>query len=124
MGRLFWIINAAVLVVALGLWGVGTRGVRGDVEDLERQLGTEISSIERLREKLVNESFIEAERGFKTHLEAEREKLKGVMGSRDLNIEEFDSQDALVVDQMLEPIIMGPDGVIRTGTVTLRKVES
>ena len=41
-----------------------------------------------------------------------------------LNIEEFGSEDALVVDQMLEPIIMGPDGVVRTGTVTLRKVES
>lgn len=41
-----------------------------------------------------------------------------------LNIEEFGSEDALVVDQMLEPIIMGPDGVIRTGTVTLKKLES
>ena len=41
-----------------------------------------------------------------------------------LNIEEFDSEDALVVDQMLEPIIMGPGGVVRTGTVTLRKVVS
>ncbi len=39
-----------------------------------------------------------------------------------LNIEEFGSEDALVVDQMLEPIIMGPGGVVRTGTVTLRKV--
>ncbi len=41
-----------------------------------------------------------------------------------LNIEEFDSDDALIVDQMLEPIIMGPDGVIRMGTVTLRRAES
>lgn len=41
-----------------------------------------------------------------------------------LNIDEFGSEDALVVDQMLEPIIMGPDGVFRTGTVTLRKLET
>ena len=41
-----------------------------------------------------------------------------------LNIEEFSSEDALVVDQILEPIIMGRDGLVRTGTVTLRKVES
>ena len=34
-----------------------------------------------------------------------------------LNIGEFGSEDALVVDQMLEPIIMGPDGVVRTGTI-------
>ena len=46
------------------------------------------------------------------------------MAATPLNIEEFRSEDALVVDQMLEPIIMGPDGVVRTGTVTLRKVES
>ena len=40
-----------------------------------------------------------------------------------LNIEEFKSDDSLIVDQMLEPIIMGPDGVLRAGTVTLRKAE-
>ena len=40
-----------------------------------------------------------------------------------LNIEEFDGEDALVVDQMLEPIIMGKEGLVKTGTVTLRKVE-
>ena len=39
-----------------------------------------------------------------------------------LNIEEFEPNDRLVVDQMLEPIIMGNEGVMRTGTVTLRKV--
>ena len=46
------------------------------------------------------------------------------MAATPLNIEEFGSEDALVVDQMLEPIIMGPEGVVRTGTVTLRKVDS
>jgi hypothetical protein len=46
------------------------------------------------------------------------------MAATPLNIDEFNAQDALVVDQMLEPIIMGPEGLVRTGTVTLRKVES
>lgn len=46
------------------------------------------------------------------------------MAATPLNIGEFGSGEALVVDQMLEPIIMGPEGVVRTGTVTLRKVES
>ena len=46
------------------------------------------------------------------------------MAATPLNIEEFGAADTLVVDQMLEPIIMGPEGVVRTGTVTLRKVES
>ncbi len=39
-----------------------------------------------------------------------------------LNIEEFDAQDELIVDQMLEPVIMGREGIVRTGTVLLRKV--
>jgi len=38
-----------------------------------------------------------------------------------LNIEEFDTNDTLIVDQMLEPIIMGKEGLVKTGTVTLRK---
>ncbi len=45
------------------------------------------------------------------------------MAATPLNIEEFGSEDALVVDQMLEPIIMGPEGVVRTGIVKLRKVD-
>lgn len=44
------------------------------------------------------------------------------MAATPLNIEEFDANDALMVDQMIEPIIMGKEGVIKTGTVTLRKV--
>ena len=40
-----------------------------------------------------------------------------------LNIEDFGPNDALVVEQMVEPIIMGKDGLVRTGTVILKKVE-
>lgn len=43
------------------------------------------------------------------------------MAATPLNIEEFEAEDNLIVDQMLEPIIMGPNGVLRAGTVTLRK---
>ena len=45
------------------------------------------------------------------------------MAATPLNIEEFDEKDALMVDQMLEPIIMGKEDLVKTGTVTLRKVE-
>lgn len=44
------------------------------------------------------------------------------MAATPLNIEEFDAQDNLCVDQMLEPIIMDKKGLVQTGTVTLRKV--
>ena len=40
-----------------------------------------------------------------------------------LNIGDFGPDDRLLVDQMIEPIIMGPDGLIRMGTVLLRKAE-
>ena len=46
------------------------------------------------------------------------------MAATPLNIEDFGSDDTLVVDQMLEPIVMGPEGVVRTGTVTLKKVSA
>jgi len=45
------------------------------------------------------------------------------MAANPLNSDEFDSSDTLVVDQMIEPIIMGKEGLVKTGTVTLRKVE-
>jgi len=46
------------------------------------------------------------------------------MAATPLNIEEFDANDVLVVDQMIEPIVMGKEGLIKTGTVTVRKVEA
>ena len=45
------------------------------------------------------------------------------MAATPLNLEEFDSNDRLVVDQMLEPIIMCNDGLVKTGTVTLRRID-
>ena len=45
------------------------------------------------------------------------------MAATPLNIEEFDAKDALMVDQMLEPIIMGKEGLVKTGTITLKKME-
>lgn len=39
-----------------------------------------------------------------------------------LNVGDFAPDDILVVEQMLEPIIMGSDGLVRRGTVMLKKV--
>ena len=39
-----------------------------------------------------------------------------------LNIADFGPDDHLVVDQMVEPVIMGPDGLVRGGTVLLARV--
>lgn len=43
------------------------------------------------------------------------------MSVTSLNMDEFESTDQLVVDQMIEPIIMLNDAVFHTGVVTLRK---
>ena len=38
-----------------------------------------------------------------------------------INIGDFESDDRLVVDQMVEPIVMGEAGLLRSGVCTLRK---
>jgi hypothetical protein len=39
-----------------------------------------------------------------------------------LNIADFDPDDLLVIDKMVEPIVMGQNGLIREGTVMLTKM--
>src|SRR3546814_16936685 len=46
------------------------------------------------------------------------------MAASPLNLEDFGDGDTLFVDQMLEPIVMGNDGVLRTGTMMLRNLRS
>jgi hypothetical protein len=45
------------------------------------------------------------------------------MPATPLNLDEFEPNDTLIVDQMLEPIIVGKNGLVRSGTVTLRKLK-
>ena len=46
------------------------------------------------------------------------------MAATALNQEDFAPDDDLVVDQMLEPIIMGKSGLVKRGVVMLRRVDS
>lgn len=46
------------------------------------------------------------------------------MAASALNIGDFGPDDHLLVDQMVEPIIMGLEGLKKQGTVMLRKAES
>ena len=46
------------------------------------------------------------------------------MAASALNLGDFGPDDALLVDQMLEPIIVGPKGLRKQGTVMLRKVKA
>lgn len=40
-----------------------------------------------------------------------------------LNLGDFNADDQLVIDQMIEPIVMGASGLLRTGTMILRRAE-
>ena len=46
------------------------------------------------------------------------------MAATPLNLADFAAGDTLVVDQMLEPIIMGSGRILKSGTVVLKKVAS
>ncbi len=46
------------------------------------------------------------------------------MAASALNLGDFDPDDVLLVDQMLEPIIMGPNGLRKQGTVMLRRIST
>lgn len=43
------------------------------------------------------------------------------MAATALNMAEFDDPQGLVVDQMLEPVVMGPQGVVRLGAALVRR---
>jgi hypothetical protein len=45
------------------------------------------------------------------------------MAASALNIGDFEPEDDLIVDQMVEPVLMGPDGIVKSGTVMLRRVD-
>jgi hypothetical protein len=44
------------------------------------------------------------------------------MAASAINIGDFGPEDMLLVEPMVEPIIMGPDGMKKEGKVMLRKV--
>jgi hypothetical protein len=44
------------------------------------------------------------------------------MAATALNIADFAPEDVLFVEQMVEPVIMGEDGLRRTGTIMLKRV--
>jgi len=46
------------------------------------------------------------------------------MAASAINIGDFGPDDVLIVEQMVEPILMGTEGLRRQGTVTLKKVQA
>ena len=44
------------------------------------------------------------------------------MAATPINIADFEAEDELMVEQMVEPVIMNENGLVRAGTVMLRKI--
>lgn len=55
-------------------------------------------------------------------IDVEGQAFDAGMAASALNLGDFGVDEALVVDQMVEPIVMGPDGLKRAGTVMLRSM--
>jgi hypothetical protein len=41
-----------------------------------------------------------------------------------LNLGDYSSNDDLIIDQMIEPVIMGPNGIVRTGKAMVRRART
>lgn len=56
-------------------------------------------------------------------VDLEGQQYDAGMPAAAVNIADFGPDDILLVDQMMEPIIMGPEGLRRPGTITVRKAQ-
>ena len=68
--------------------------------------------------KKLNETLEEANLKF---INLENQKYDTGAAVTALNLDDFQPDDDLEIDQMIEPIVMSNEGVLRAGTVVLRK---
>ena len=113
------VLNQVVISMAVESWRVG-RGFDRMLMKLDAGEQARYKSQFSWFLKKVEEALEDAELRI-VHVEGH--PFDPGMAATPLNIEEFDANDVLMVDQMIEPIIMGKEGLSKTGTVTLRKVE-
>ena len=108
-----------LLTLAVEAWRFGRMVerllVRVNEKDRQRHHGQLRWFQKRLEESL-------AELGMRI-ISVEGQEFDPGTAATPVNIEDFASDEVLIVDQMLEPIVMGPGGVIKTGTVTLKRME-
>lgn len=108
-----------LLDIAVESWRF-TRVFERAVSKLEAGEAARFSNQIRYFQKKLEESLAEA--GFSL-VNVEGHPFDAGMAASALNIADFDTDDRLVVDQMVEPIIMGPLGLRKQGTIMLRKVQ-
>ncbi len=58
-----------------------------------------------------------------TLVDLEGQRFDAGMAATAINLPDFLTGDELVVDQMLEPVIMNAQGLVKMGTVLLKRAE-
>jgi hypothetical protein len=82
--------------------------------DQQRRIGSRVAFVERaMSEEL-------AAFGIKL-VEFNGQQYGPELPATAVNADEFAATDTLVVDQTIEPAVLGPDGLMKSGTVTLRR---
>ena len=64
-----------------------------------------------------------AERGL-TLVSLEGQSYEMGIAADVLNLDDYSPGDDLIIDQMIEPVVMGPDGIVRTGKAMVRRAGS
>ena len=113
------VLTISILNMAIESWRFG-KVFKKIMTKLDAGEQTRYKSQYRWFSKKVEEALERT--GFRI-INVEGHPFDPVMAATPLNIDEFDTNDTLIVDQMIEPIIMGKEGLVKTGTVTLRKIE-
>lgn len=111
-------LEKALMEVAIESWRLSKLFIRA-ISKLDAGDSSKYASQLRYFQKRIEESL---ESGGLRLVNLEGQPFDAGMAASALNGGDFGPDDVLIVDQMVEPIVMGKDGLKKEGTVMLRKV--
>lgn len=113
------VAQAALIKLAIESWRF-SRTVARSMGRLDPSEATKIDRQYRWFSKQIEESLEDA--GLKL-VNLEGQPYDVGHAATPLNLEDFDPGESLIVTQMIEPVIMGVNGLVAPGTVMLGKAE-
>ncbi len=84
-----------------------------ETED-KRKYGNKVAYFDKKLDEILSQADL-------TFFSLQGELYDPGMAVNPLNLSDFSPDDSLIVEQMIEPIVMGKDGIKKVGTVFLRK---
>ena len=82
--------------------------------DLQRRIAGRISFFDRVLEDVLGDV------GFRL-VDFTGQEYGPQLAATAVNADDFSANDELIVDHTIEPAVIGPEGLMKTGTVTLRR---